>query len=187
MVVMVIGIVVAITLPTFVRSIRGNRLRMAARTVIMAGRYARNMAILNQREMMVELQPESSRVTVRAVRTFTPDATQEAQYSDPWGGEEAPWVEDEDRDDEDEADEEAVPLAGGKAEIVRVLDGVKIVEVEILEDPGEDREDFPDEARQVLYRSNGQCTPYRVTLMDEENESVVVEVDRLGSVETEKL
>jgi len=186
MVVMVIGIVSAITLPTFVRSIRGNRLRMAARTIIMAGRYARNMAILNQREMIVELNPDRSQVAVRPVRNAMKDRDGEPTVTEPPFADDPPWLPAEDSDDEpDEDSEEAIPV-DGESEIVRTLDRVKIVDVEILDEPGEDTEEPPDGTRQVLYSSNGQCTPYRVTIADEKDETVVVNFDRLGSVETER-
>jgi len=192
MVVMVIGIVTAITLPTFVKSIRGNRLRAAARTVIMAGRYARNMAILNQREMLLELNQEASRVAVRSIAGkktvaaggVTPSVVPEDEFP--------PWMLADDRDearDEDEDNEtgKTAPAGSGEAEIVRVLDRVKIASVEILDDPDDADADLPEESRRIVYRSNGQCTPYRVTIEDEESQSVVVKVDRLGSFETERL
>lgn len=187
MVVMVIGIVTAITLPTFVRSIRGNRLRMAARTVIMAGRYARNMAILNQREMLLELDTEASRVSVRPVRSVRLPGMDEAPSAVSDLGGILPWVKEEDKEEmEDESD--ASPSArAGKTDIVRVLDQVKISRVEILDAMDEDADEIPEGARQVLYGSNGRCTPYRVTLLDDEGQSVAVKVDRLGSVETERL
>jgi len=54
LVIAIMAIVAAVTLPTFVSSIRGNRLRTAARMVTMAGRYARSMAVLRQQEMVLE-------------------------------------------------------------------------------------------------------------------------------------
>jgi type IV fimbrial biogenesis protein FimT len=47
----ILGVVAAVTTPYMVRSIRGNRLRTAARDVVMAGRYARSMAVVRQQEM----------------------------------------------------------------------------------------------------------------------------------------
>jgi len=187
LVVVVIGIVAAVTMPSFVRSIRGNRLRMAARTVIMAGRYARNMAILNQREMLVELNPDSSRVAVRSVRMPEPGTGGEFSASDSRPGDEPPWLAEEDRDEQADETEDNTPADLGEAEIVRVLDGARIVDVEIRDEAGEDNDEQPGGTRRVLYASNGLCMPYSVTIADDRGETIVVRVDRLGSVETEKL
>ncbi len=54
LVIAIMAIVTAVTMPTFVSSIRGNRLRTAARMVTMAGRYARSMAVLRQEEVVLE-------------------------------------------------------------------------------------------------------------------------------------
>ncbi len=48
LVMVVIGIAVGITMPYFVHSIRGNRLRVAGRTMLTVTRYARSMAVLKQ-------------------------------------------------------------------------------------------------------------------------------------------
>ena len=48
LVIAIIGVITAVTLPQFVRSIRGQRLRTAARSIVMAGRYARSMAVMKQ-------------------------------------------------------------------------------------------------------------------------------------------
>ena len=62
LVVAIIGVVTAVSTPYFVRSIRGNRLRVAARTVVMAGRYARSMAVLRQTELpLLDLDGDARR------------------------------------------------------------------------------------------------------------------------------
>lgn len=50
----IVGVATAVTLPNLVRSTRGNRMRAAARTVVMAGRYARSMAVLRQQPVTLE-------------------------------------------------------------------------------------------------------------------------------------
>jgi prepilin-type N-terminal cleavage/methylation domain-containing protein len=64
LVIAIIGIVTAIALPNFVRSIRGNRLRAAGRAVVSAGRYARSMAVLQQRAVSLRFDFEAHTVTV---------------------------------------------------------------------------------------------------------------------------
>lgn len=60
----IIGIAAAITLPNFVKSIRGNRLRVAARSVVMAGKYAKSMAVLKQTEMTVTFNLDSGEISI---------------------------------------------------------------------------------------------------------------------------
>ncbi|MBN1557264.1 MAG: prepilin-type N-terminal cleavage/methylation domain-containing protein, partial [Lentisphaerae bacterium] len=60
----ILGVVAAITVPNFVRSLRGNRLRAAARDVIAAGRYARSMAVLRQTRMALTFEFSPARLTV---------------------------------------------------------------------------------------------------------------------------
>lgn len=64
LVLMIIGIVTAVVAPGFARSIRGNRLRTAARSVVMAGRYARSMAVLEQKAMDVSFDIDAATVSV---------------------------------------------------------------------------------------------------------------------------
>ncbi|NQT92448.1 MAG: prepilin-type N-terminal cleavage/methylation domain-containing protein [Lentisphaerae bacterium] len=133
LVVAIIGVVTAVTTPYFVRSIRGNRLRVAARTVVMAGRYARSMAVLRQEELRVRFD------------LGTP------------------------------------PAVSVEGRVSRTLDQVTIAHV-IL---GTDGEPVTEGTAQVLYQSNGRCTPYEVKLTDIEGRSVSVHVDALSTARTE--
>lgn len=67
LVVVIIGMMTAIAIPNFVKSLHGNRLRTAARTVVSAGRYARSMAVLRQR--VVELRFDLEKQTVSVLDT----------------------------------------------------------------------------------------------------------------------
>ncbi|MBN2302434.1 MAG: prepilin-type N-terminal cleavage/methylation domain-containing protein [Lentisphaerae bacterium] len=60
----IIGVVSAVSIPTFVRSIRGNRLRAALRTVVMAGKYARSMAVLEQERKTLTFNLAAGEVSV---------------------------------------------------------------------------------------------------------------------------
>ena len=64
LVVAIIGIVSVVTFPSIARSIPEIRLRAAVRTVVKAGRYARSMAVLKQKEMKVTFNLESAEVLV---------------------------------------------------------------------------------------------------------------------------
>ena len=171
----ILGIVTAVTMPSFVRSIRGNRLRTGARSVVMLGRYARSMAVLRQQDMLVTLNLDTGAMSVRAtavlqrpVETDT-DATDDAdEGSIVFGG-----------DDFGQPEPEPAPQASG-SELDRRLDQVDIVSVVIGEEQA-----FAEGSCSIRYRTNGTCDPYTVTLADSQGATVKVTVDRLSSARTD--
>jgi len=62
--------------------------------------------------------------------------------------------------------------------IERKLDQVTIAEVRLQRSETVDKTGVD-----VVYQSNGLCTPYRVRLEDQEGESIEIQVDALGSPE----
>ena len=178
----IIAVVSAIVLPSFVQSIRGNRLRTAARMVVMAGRYARSMAVLQQKEMAVSFDMATGGIQV----------TQQGAAPAPGGGLAAghPSLDGKaaatNRVDA-EAPPEHPPASGGGSggtDIVRMLDRVKIerVEVEGAEEP------VTGGRCSVMYETNGTCTPYKVRIVDEFGSGLTITVDALATaeIETEK-
>ena len=129
----IIGVVTAITMPSLVRSIRGNRLREAVRTVVMMGKYTRSTALLEQKQAELVITIDTASLEV-------------------------------------------------KDGIRRELDRVQIDFVEL---PATD-ERLSEGRYSVFYHSNGTCTPYRVQVTDEWGQSVLIEVDRLGTSETSR-
>ncbi|MCE9615332.1 MAG: prepilin-type N-terminal cleavage/methylation domain-containing protein [Lentisphaerae bacterium] len=186
LVIAIIGVVSAVTVPNFVRSMQGNRLRAASRTVVMAGRYARSMSLLNQKEMDIVFDLKGGRVSIR-----------EATPTGPAMGRGGAGGRDRARGD-DESPAALSPLADGAAAgtgdgrggagggtIVRELDRVRIDSV-TLEEETKGLPSNPD-AAVIHYRSNGTCTPYAVRLVDESGAAVTVRVDMLAGVETEPM
>jgi prepilin-type N-terminal cleavage/methylation domain-containing protein len=154
----IIGIVVAVAMPTFVRSMRGNRLRAAARTVAAAGRYARSMAVMRQQEAVMILDLDFALVAVSIGDSRPPP--EEAVPPEPPA---------------EQPELAGLSQAGGA--ILRRLDRVRIEEV-TSDDTGEDRRDG---RFAVTYRTNGTCVPYKVRLSDAEGDSLLVSVDALSS------
>jgi len=175
-VMVIIGIVTALAVPSFVKSIRGNRLRAAAQTVVMSGRYAWSMAVLNQKDVEVAFDLEACAIDIRL---SAPPVDDEAEF-----GEE----EEEDRlalTALPRAAEDEIPetTGAGFEEITRQLERVYIDYV-LIEDGEESNP--ADKVQTVVYHSNGQCTPYSVRVVDENGEAIVIEVDALGSPRTER-
>jgi prepilin-type N-terminal cleavage/methylation domain-containing protein len=176
----IIGVVVAVTVPSLVRSIKGNRLRMASRAVVTAGRYARSMAVMKQCWMLVSFDLDKGTISV----------TQSEQRANP---DRIPAAGNSDNSSITNTDTEgaATPTGvstnsaegmGGNTggNLVQRLDRAKIASVEV------EKGGKLDKGRcSIAYRNNGTCDPYVVVMTDESGASVTIEVDALSSVKTE--
>lgn len=166
----ILGILTAVTLPTFVRSIRGNRLRAGARTVVMAGRYARSMAVMKQSAMALSFDLDSATVFVQEAETHRlRDESADEDAADAAGFA-----------DEEGASVVAVAIRPG-AEITRQLDRVRIESV-VLDGAAA----FNAGRCSILYRANGTCDPYTVKVTDEEGQGIRIEVDALSGASTRR-
>jgi len=63
-VVVIIGIIVAVTVPSLAGSIRGQKLRLAASSVVKAGKHARSMAVMRQHDVYFTADPVNAEVRV---------------------------------------------------------------------------------------------------------------------------
>ena len=174
LVIVIIGVVTAVSVPSFVKSMRGNRRRMAARTIVAAGRYARSMAVLHQRTMAITFNLDAATLLIA-----------EAGSANPKGG--ALGVAAEAAEDtlspgrafEEAPDARPSTGAGLSPVLNRKLDRVTIAHVNIAGEP-------PCLAGVcvVLYQSNGRCIPYEVRIVDDQEGEVLIKVDALASVTT---
>jgi prepilin-type N-terminal cleavage/methylation domain-containing protein len=181
LVVAIIGVVTAITLPAFVASTRGNRLRAAARTVVQMGRYARSMAVLRQGDMVVTFDLDRHTVSARpgagaATNALSGDgdtgAGDAAESAPPVG---------------DQAAESDRPAGAGHATgaetLTRKLEPVTIDFV----DPGGDTAPVRQGVFTAVFSGNGRCTPYTVQIRDPFDTAVRIEVDALAVTATETI
>ncbi len=175
MVLAILGITTVISMPYLVKSIRGNRLRVAGATVVKAGRYARNMALLHTQEMKLVLDINSGTVRVEPrYERVSPPPREQAPPPPSAGAGPA---------------ETSSGVAGApppvpsnpRLAISRQLDAVKIDSVQVEHRPSESAGTVT-----VIYRTNGRCTPYQVRLLDEYDHAMVVTVDALSSVEARR-
>ncbi len=163
----IIAVVSAVTVPDFIRSLRGNQRRSAVQTVVSAGRYARSMAVLAQEPMALVFDIGGSRIRVESRRHPAP-ADDETNAVPPSAG-------------MPEADGPAAPAGPARPAahaLERRLEQVAIAFVE------RDGERIEAGAPEVVYRVNGRCTPYRVRLSDDRGWGVTIEVDALATAET---
>lgn len=184
LVIMIIGVVTGITIPAYVRSLRGNRLRAAARTVAACGRYARSMAVLHQRPFVVVLPQDGNQIVVREKQVLPPpedDRQQEASG----GAFDALDV--GERDGDTGLSGSGAPRDGATTDLAieRQLEGVRVAAVVLDRDYADEADtDFMEDGVayvHITYATNGRCTPYRVTLEDEDGGRMTVAVDMLGS------
>jgi len=72
LVIVVMGIAAAIAMPSFVRSIQGQRLSAAARTLTTVARYARSMAVLKQSDLALTFNLANGQVDLVSLNTSLP-------------------------------------------------------------------------------------------------------------------
>ncbi len=158
LVLVIIGVISAVAVPQYVRSMQGNRLRSAARMVVAAGRYARSMAVLHQRPVGIQFDVGGSLLVVDVEQAPLAVVAEDA-------GELA-------------ASRPGSPGMGVRLE--RMLDMVTFDDVQVQ---GQDA--WSEDGRRigVVYQSNGRCVPYTVRLSDREGAVLVIRVDALASAE----
>jgi prepilin-type N-terminal cleavage/methylation domain-containing protein len=170
LVIIIIAVVTAVSVPTFVKSMRGNRRRMATRTVIAAGRYARSMAVLHQRPMTLTFDLEAGALTVGGA----PPAPKPGEDVEDEGAEED--ISPLDGPPVSETEERPGAAVGVKDSLTRILDEITIEYVETS-----DGERYLEGSCAVVYQSNGRCIPYEIRLVDSTGVGMVIKVDALAS------
>ena len=73
LVVVIMGVIMTIAMPSFVRSIQAQRLGTAARTISTVARYARSMAVLKQSDLALAFNLANGQVDLVASNTSLPN------------------------------------------------------------------------------------------------------------------
>lgn len=180
LVLVIIGVLTAVSVPSFVRSMKGNRLKTAARTVAAAGRYARSMAVLHQRPVAVTFQIDGHDLVVDLARKApTTDDEEDAEPPDRPLGPAMGF--------EDDIPETPSSVGSGSDPAIRIertLDGVLIQGVDMTSGALFALEEIGEENRiRVIYGTNGRVSPHEIRLQDEDGTEFIVVVDVLGSPE----
>lgn len=184
LVIAIVGVIAAMTIPSLSHSFRGNRLTSAAKSVVMAGRYARTMAVMRQEEMALVLDFEKKSFSVCRVavgQNWQGNAEALTNKSDEM---EMPRM--SMTNEENKATNVIVAsgsVMSGEAELTRTLDSVGFKELDMVTSG----EKYTSGRHAVIYHSNGRCTPYRLVVADNSGEGVILRVDSLSSAETEDL
>ncbi|MBM4154039.1 MAG: prepilin-type N-terminal cleavage/methylation domain-containing protein [Lentisphaerae bacterium] len=165
LVVVISLLAMSMAIPLFGQASRSNKLRVSARTIVAAHRYARGMAVLRQADMVLLLDQSDGRVQVVRLQregdeadatNEVEEATSEARFL--LGSREEETV--------------AAPTNSVDAELHRTLpEGVLIAEIDV--DPMQRHET----AAWVDYMPNGMCDPFEVTVADDKGRRIVVRVN----------
>ena len=62
--IVIMGFASAIVFPALSRSIAGNRIRIASRAIVMAGRHARSLAVLNQKQVSLKFDIDAGKISL---------------------------------------------------------------------------------------------------------------------------
>jgi type II secretory pathway pseudopilin PulG len=173
LVVVIMLLASALALPSFVRSMRGAKLRTSTRSVLMCHRYARSMAVLQQTPVAALFDTAKGEIEIVRIKSATDDREMFLDERGNRTGVEAV-------DQPDAQPEET----GIESDMIRPLeDGVRISSFE-----SEKVEQQRDGIYWVNYYPNGMCDPYKLTIEDDNRHRVEIEVDPLSGkakVETE--
>jgi prepilin-type N-terminal cleavage/methylation domain-containing protein len=185
-VVMVLGVVTAVIIPNFSVFMRGNRMRLSVKSVILAGKYAKSVAVLQQKDTAIVFDFDLKTVSVNFISPKNPtvNAFEEDDLVD---------------FEQNELGDFETIVPTPKSSVGEKLQGIDVVERN-LEDGivfdsvdinlsviGEEvRREHSEGICSVVYYTNGRCEPYIVSLRrDEDSETAVtISVDALGFVET---
>ncbi|MDA0322592.1 MAG: GspH/FimT family pseudopilin [Verrucomicrobia bacterium] len=171
LVVAIIAILAATSTPYLVKSMRGNRLRTAGRSVVQLARYARTMAILNGDNYTLSFDMGASQVRVSAGGSSDVPQGDAGDFS-------------VGRDDVVAAPADGalqsshldLPMTTAGGSVTRPLDLVRIVSFSMRGASGG--------GDAVVYRHNGRNTPFEVILADQDDKRLVIRVDAVGTVFT---
>ena len=75
LIIVIMGIALGIAMPSFVRSIQGQRLRTAARTMVTVARYARSMAVLKQTDLTLSFNLATGQIDLTSTNVSLPRFT----------------------------------------------------------------------------------------------------------------
>lgn len=153
LVVLIVGLTAAFAIPSFVRSYQGAKLRTSARSVVMAHRFARSVAVLQQKYVAVYYYSEKNKIEVVSMAPES-GGTGNLEPSSNYGAESYQVT----------------------VELERYLEqGVRILEFEIDKDG-----QIEKEAYWANYYPNGMSDSYGIRLADNLDKTLFIKVDSLS-------
>jgi prepilin-type N-terminal cleavage/methylation domain-containing protein len=179
LVVAILSIVSMVVIPSMARSIKGSRMQVATRTVISAGKYARCMAVLKQKEMALVFNIEDSSIRIMPIKIEMATATNNTAEAGLPGSSPAPAGAGE--SGPEVKDDQVSSGFTGELEMTKTLDRIAIESVD-----ADGKEQLKGTCT-IIYSNNGRCAPYKVRLRDEADNVNEISVDALATAQAKKL
>jgi len=161
LVVVIMLISMGVALPSFMSSFRGAKLRSSVRTIMMASRYARATAVLQQMDTALLFDKALGTIEVVGVKS----TTEEDRFLD----ESAPINMDSEEDSENDYAVSTL-LQKSLEEEVEIVDLTSDGELEEVEG-----------IYALSYYANGMCDQYSITLRDDHGTTVTIKIDPLSA------
>lgn len=187
-VVFILGVVAAVIVPNFSAFMKGNRIKLSVKSVILAGKYAKSVAVLRQKDTALFIDFDTNKIFVDFVSStrvvkepFTDVGLPDFEENNEGGFETIVSTQN--------SDSATGEHLRGIDAVERSLEGGIVFEsvaVNVSEAFGEINNTYREGVCQVVYYTNGRCEPYIVTLgLDSDSAQLVtISVDALGFVET---
>lgn len=172
-VVIIMTIAAGVALPTFVGSFRGAKLRVAARTLSMASRYARSTAVLQSQHMAMLLFTDHGEIELVRLETRA-DRSEQAMFLEGRGDRRVDGLIDRRGGSEERGPETSMPTAS----VRKLPDGIRIVHVET--GPKLRGSGGLDGAYWISFYPNGMTERFAITLEDDAGRQAVVSIDPIS-------
>ncbi|MFT5121934.1 MAG: prepilin-type N-terminal cleavage/methylation domain-containing protein [Kiritimatiellia bacterium] len=172
LVVIIVGMVSGIAGVQFANSMKGARLRASARVIVAMNKYARSMAVLSQKHMVLMYDSNVNKMELVTLGRSS-DARQSDRFDRFGGGSGDP---DEGLYDEDgELTETGMQVEQTNRKMRRLEEGITIIDFEVdIDDLYE-----TDGVYWVNYYSNGMCDAHRFALVDPRGHRVDIKVESI--------
>ena len=185
-VVAIIGICVAMTIPYFVEAKRGEGLRSSAQTIIMTAKYARSMALLKQVDLAMLVDKGAGQVELVSL-SQPPGADDQNKFIDERTARSS---QPENPADPSNASADGLsdtnappPPPPIKSELVRELaDGVEIKDLTVENSDGQNRD-----VSWIFFNRNGTCSGFSLRIEDARGNACEVEMDGISGLVKSKM
>lgn len=178
-VVAIIGICVAVSIPSFVEARRGSALRESSQTIIMTAKYARSMALLKQVDMALLVDRGGAQIELVSL-SQPPGAGEQDKFVEERGA--RLYATEGEKEDAgyltDTNELAAAPPPSIKSELVRDLaEGIIIKDLEVL--TGSKRS---KDVSWIFFNRNGTSSGFKLTIEDSRGSICDIEMDGISGL-----
>lgn len=183
-VIAIIGIIVALSIPSFVEAQRGAALRQSSQTIIMTAKYARSMSLLKQVDMALLVDKGASQVELVTL-TQPPGADDQDKFVDERSARlrADPTAQDDASSLVDTNELADVPPPTIKSELLRDLEeGIVVTELEVM-----DGSQKAKDVSWIFFNRNGTSSGFKLTIADARENTCDIEMDGVSGLVKAKM